>query len=55
MAGYAPRSDMNEAIGIKAGGDYTPTHEFKDQGPDGVVIDISSVGGEGTEIWQGGR
>ena len=54
-AGYALRRDINEVIGVKAGGNHTPSHEFKYQGPDGVVIDISSVGWEGTESWQGRR
>ena len=37
------------ALGIDTGGVHNPKQEFKYQGPDGVVIDISSVGWEGTE------
>ena len=49
-AGYAPRDDINRALGIEqgAGAANTP-HEFKFGGPDGVVIDISGSGWEGTD------
>ena len=46
--GFQPRNDINEALGVKAGASYNPTHEFKYQGPAGVVIDISTTGWEGT-------
>lgn len=52
-SGFSPRDDINQALGVSVGGNYNPTHEFKYQGPDGVVIDISSVGWEGTDGWRG--
>ncbi len=52
-AGFTPRDDINKALGVAAGGALNPTHEFKFQGPDNVVIDISSVGWEGTDGYEG--
>lgn len=47
--GFKPRTDINDALGVKAGSaSYNPTHEFKYQGPSGVVIDVSTTGWEGT-------
>ncbi len=55
-AGYAPRDDINRALGIEQGaGTFDATHEFKFGGPDDVVIDISSTGLEGTDGHLGGE
>ena len=55
-AGYAPRDDINRALGIEQGADtFNATHEFKFGAPDGVVIDISSSGWEGTDGPVGGE
>ncbi len=53
-AGYVPRDDINQALGVEQGsGALVATHEFKYAGPDDVVIDISSIGFEGTEGYKG--
>ncbi len=55
-AGYAPRDDINRALGTEQGaGAFNASHEFKFGGPDDVVIDISSTGWEGTDGYLGGE
>ena len=43
-AGYEPRVDINQALGIKQDVASSRRHEFKYSAPDGVVIDLSSTG-----------
>ena len=43
-AGYEPRVDINQALGIKQDVASSRRHEFKYSAPVGVVIDLSSTG-----------
>jgi catechol 2,3-dioxygenase-like lactoylglutathione lyase family enzyme len=47
-AGYAPRDDINQALGLGMGSAQHGNAEVRYSGPDGIMFDVSQTGWVGT-------